>query len=172
MLYGIAVFPSKEIQDTANRLRQRYDPQFAFIDPHLTLRASEDWTDDQLRDVHELLERTAAQCKPIRLHFNRFSTFFPVNNVIYLALSDPEPMQSLYKRICGGGMLAEPDKPYAYTPHLTVAQNLGDDELHDLYGSLRLRDVDIACTVDKLELLRRSADGIWEHMHAYPLTNK
>ncbi|MDF2963088.1 MAG: hypothetical protein K0S39_4823 [Paenibacillus sp.] len=168
MLYGIAVFPSKEIKEIANRYRRRYDPQYSFIEPHLTLRAKEAWTEDQLHTIAGHLQQITARQSPLRLHFNRFSTFYPVNNVIYMALSNTEPMHALYSKVCTG-ILEELNKPYTYTPHLTIAQNLNDDELHDVFGSLRPQALDLSFTVDRIELLQRSEDGIWQPLFAYPL---
>ncbi|MFD0680314.1 MULTISPECIES: 2'-5' RNA ligase family protein [unclassified Paenibacillus] len=168
MLYGIAVFPSQEIKEFANHYRRRYDPQFASIEPHLTLRAREDWTEEQLHKVHSHLKHVTAACKPLELHFNRFSTFFPVNNVIYMALSDPEPLEALYNLLCSG-VLEEMNKPYAFTPHLTVAQNLDDDELHDVFASLRPKSLDMGCTIDRIMLLKLSDDGIWQPLEQFAL---
>lgn len=38
MKYGIAIFPSKKLQDKVNSLRKRYDPHYALIPPHITLK--------------------------------------------------------------------------------------------------------------------------------------
>ncbi|NOU95337.1 hypothetical protein GC093_19220 [Paenibacillus sp. LMG 31456] len=168
MVYGIAVFPPDEIKEFANHYRRRYDPQFSVIDPHLTLRAREDWTEEQLNNVINHLEHVTATIKPLKLHFNRFSTFFPVSNVIYLALTDPEPMKALYNIVCSG-VLEETNKPYAFTPHLTIAQDLDDDELHDVFASLRPQSLDMGCTIDRIELLMLSDNGLWQALNTFTL---
>ena len=50
MRYGIAIFPSKEIQDEANSYRKRYDPHYPLIPPHITLKDAFE-ADDEMIDV-------------------------------------------------------------------------------------------------------------------------
>src|SRR5699024_5327838 len=40
MKYGVAIFPSKEIQDEVNAYRKRYDPKYSQIPPHITIKAA------------------------------------------------------------------------------------------------------------------------------------
>ena len=46
MKVGVVIFPSKKLQDLANSYRKRYDPHYALIPPHLTLKASFDSTEE------------------------------------------------------------------------------------------------------------------------------
>jgi 2'-5' RNA ligase len=160
MLYGLAVFPSKEIQDVADLYRRRYDTHYPLIRPHLTLREKAYIPQEQLEATLQHLSEAAKQLSPFELAFNRFSTFYPANNVIYMALADPEPMLHAYRTLCSG-QLAEAAKPYVFTPHLTIAQELGDDELHDVLSSLRNQRLDYRCTIDRIALLKQSEDGTW-----------
>ncbi|MDQ1913052.1 2'-5' RNA ligase family protein [Paenibacillus sp. GD4] len=168
MLYGLAVFPSSEIQEFADRYRKRYDTHYSIIKPHLTLREKELISEEQLEKGISYLTEAARKLEPFILHFNRFSTFYPANNVIYMALADPEPMQKAYEVLCSG-VLQEQAKPYAFTPHLTIAQELGDDELHDVLSSVRKQPVDFRCTVNHVVLLRQTENGIWQSVQEFPL---
>ncbi|TVY09541.1 2'-5' RNA ligase family protein [Paenibacillus cremeus] len=168
MYYGIAVFPSKEIQEFANDYRRRYDPHFQSIEPHLTVREKEEWNEQQLEEAIAEIERNIESVKPIELHFNRFSAFYPVSNVIYMALSNPQPLLKLHEAICSGP-LVETGKPYVYTPHLTIAQELNDDELHDVLASLKNTKLNFKCTIDTIALLRKEADGQWARIKEFKL---
>ena len=48
MKLGIVIFPSKMIQDKANGLRKRYDPHYALVPPHITLKTPFETQDEQL----------------------------------------------------------------------------------------------------------------------------
>lgn len=168
MFYGIAVFPPTEIGEFADLYRRRYDPHYPLIKPHLTLRDKEAWDHEQLLEVISHLEHTAAEINPFELHFNRFSTFYPVNHVIYMALADPGPMVNLRNRICTG-ILSDKDKPYSYTPHITIAQQLGAEELHDVLPSLRNTSLSLVCAIDKFFLLRQEPDGSWSPIREFSL---
>ncbi|MFC0213101.1 2'-5' RNA ligase family protein [Paenibacillus chartarius] len=160
MKFGIAVFPSKEIQDLANSYRKRYDPHYSLIQPHLTIREKEDWSEEQLRHTIPKLERAAEALAPFTIHFNRFSSFYPVNNVVYMALSDTEPMKRLYETICSEE-LAEVKRAYSYTPHLTIGQEMNSDELHDVLASVKAKPLDLSSRIDRFHLLYQTENGAW-----------
>lgn len=168
MKFRISVFPSKEIQDFANSFRKRYDSHYTLIQPHLTIREPEDWSEAQLQEAVSHLERVTAEYAPFTIHFNRFSTFYPVSNVIYIAVDDPEPLRRLRDLICGSPPLKE-NTPYQYNPHLTVGRDLSDDELHDVYASLRKTDVDFSDTVDRVHLLYQTENQAWTAFQTFLL---
>jgi len=165
---GIAVFPSEEVQEYVNNYRKRYDPHYKLIAPHITIREAEQWTQSQLDEASDQLERAAAGYAPFTIRFNRFSSFFPVNNVIYLGIEDKEPLMKLYKAVCDGP-LSEPEKPYVFNPHLTIGQEMNSDELHDVLASLKKTPVDFRCTVDKLHLLYQTDNGSWKSYRSFAL---
>ncbi|KIL41783.1 phosphoesterase [Gordoniibacillus kamchatkensis] len=160
MQFGIAVFPSKEVQDIANSFRKRYDPHYSLIQPHLTIREKDEWTDEQLERAVALLEQAAQTTAPFTIHFNRFSSFYPVANVVYMALSDTKPMQRLYEAICTGG-LEEPKRTYLFNPHLTIGQAMNSDELHDVLASVKSKKLDLTSRIDRFHLLYQTDNGAW-----------
>lgn len=160
MKCGIVIFPSKEVQDFANSYRKRYDPHYSLIQPHLTIREAEDWTEERLRQAVAHLDRVTSEIAPFTIHFNRFSTFYPVSNTVYMALEDPDPFIELYERICQGALHQE-NSHYHYNPHLTVGRELSSDELHDVYASLRKVKVDFHVTVDRVHLLYQTENLAW-----------
>lgn len=60
MKVGVAIFPSKKLQDIANSYRKRYDSQYALIPPHITLKAAFQSDDQQLPIIAEELGKIAA----------------------------------------------------------------------------------------------------------------
>lgn len=160
MKYGIAVFPEKQVQDAADGWRARHDPNYCNIPAHMTIREAEEWSDGQLATAIEQLDAAAALTAPFRISFNRVSSFYPVSNVLYLALEDPAPMIRLHENVCNGP-LAIQARRYVYTPHVTLAQQLSDDELHDLYGNWRMSKIDLTTTIDRIHLLYQTEKGSW-----------
>jgi 2'-5' RNA ligase len=157
---GIAIFPSKEIQDFANSYRKRFDPHYNRIAPHLTLRESETWSWSQLSSAADHLERVTSTITPFDIHFNRFSSFYPADNIIYLALSNPDPLVKAYDVICSGD-LSENSRLYHFNPHLTIGQQLGDDELHDVLASLKKTELDLTSRIDRVHLLYQTDNEAW-----------
>lgn len=156
----ISIFPSKDVQDFANSYRKRYDPSYSLIQPHLTVREKEDWDERQLNSAITRLESVTSRIAPFDIHFDRFSSFYPTNHVIYMALSDNKPMLDCYDAVCSEE-LAERLPPYRYNPHLTIGQQLGSDELHDVLASLRKVPLDLRTRVDRLHLLYQTENEAW-----------
>lgn len=168
---GISIFPSKEIQDFANSYRKRYDPHYTLIQPHLTLREKQSWDDQQLGKAIERLEAVTLSLAPFDIHFARFSSFYPVNNVIYMGLSDPGHMLDCYKAVCSEE-LAEPQRTYRFNPHLTIGQLMGNDELHDVLASLKKKEIDFTSRVDRLHLLYQTENEAWTVYQTFLLRGK
>lgn len=160
MQFGIAVFPSKETQDVANSFRKRYDPHYSLIQPHMTIREKEDWNEERLQAAVNHLEQVAVKTAPFEVHFNRFSSFYPVSNVVYMALSDITAIDQLYQAVCSGE-LAEPKRQYVFTPHVTIGQGMNSDELHDVLSGLRLKPLDLTSKIDRIHLLYQTENGAW-----------
>jgi len=160
MNFGIVIFPPKDVQDAANSYRKRFDPHYSLIPPHLTLREAEPWDPPTLERAVEHLSAVAAELPPADVTLNRFSTFYPVANVVYMALGNPDPLVRMHEAICRGPLKLKESK-YSFTPHLTVAQNVGNDEMHDIYASLRPKPLSLTFRVDRIHLLYQTENGAW-----------
>ncbi|WP_068774464.1 2'-5' RNA ligase family protein [Paenibacillus sp. FJAT-26967] len=167
MLYGIAILPPNEIQQDANSYRKRFDPYYKAIQPHITVREKEDWTEEQLQAASLHLQHVTETQAPFQVNFNRFSSYYPVNNVIYMAFKETQPLVDLHDEVCTGP-LEDSGKPYNYHPHLTVGQKMGADELHDVLASLKNTPVDYSFTVDALHVLGRQENGEWTVIRSFP----
>jgi len=160
MNFGIVVFPPKAVQDAANSYRKRFDPHYTLIQPHLTIREAEAWDEETLKQAVSWLTAVSAKQAPFSVRLNRFSTFYPVSNVVYMAPERPEPLAKLHEAVCQGP-LALRERKYTFAPHLTVAQEVGGDEMHDIYASLRPVPLDFPFVVDRLHLLYQTDNGAW-----------
>ncbi|RIX59300.1 phosphoesterase [Paenibacillus nanensis] len=168
MLFGIALFPEKEVQDAANSWRLRHDPHYCNIPAHMTLREAEEWDDQKLKKSVEHLERVASAFKPFEITFNRVSTFFPARNILYFALEDPSEVIRLHEAVCSGPALQQASS-YVYTPHVTIGRDMASDELHDLYGNLRMSDIRLTSLVDRIHLLYQTEQGGWTAYQTFQL---
>ncbi|GIN83953.1 putative phosphoesterase YjcG [Heyndrickxia sporothermodurans] len=159
MKYGIVIFPSKQLQDLANSYRKRYDPHYALISPHITLKHVFESSNDEVKDITKKLDHIARKFKPFKLHVSKVSSFQPVNNTIYFKVeTSPELEQlhrDLYSELPGG------DPEYAFVPHITIGQKLSNDEHSDVYGQLRMLGIDHEEVVDRFHLLYQLDNGSW-----------
>ncbi|TCT22386.1 2'-5' RNA ligase [Melghiribacillus thermohalophilus] len=159
MKYGIAIFPSKEVQDIANSYRKRYDPHYSLIPPHVTLKEAFEADDDYIQELIGELRLIASETKPFPLIIKKISSFSPVTNTVYLKVEPVEELMELNEKLHQGKFTKE--RTYAYVPHITIGQKLSDDEHSDVYGSLRMQSFDIEEQVDRFQLLYQLENGAW-----------
>ncbi|WP_235782007.1 2'-5' RNA ligase family protein [Paenibacillus senegalensis] len=170
MNYAVVIFPPKEIQDFANSYRKRYDPRYLLIPPHITIREKEEWDPGMLEKAVDHLNEAANQLTSFEAVFNRFSSFKPTNNVIYLAFKDNGPFERCREAICRD-ILEQNSKDQHFTPHLTVGQQLGDDEFHDVLASVRKTEVDLSFRVDRFHLVYQTDNEAWTVYQTFLLQN-
>ncbi|MFC4559358.1 YjcG family protein [Virgibacillus kekensis] len=159
MNYGIAIFPSKPVQDEINSYRKRYDPHYATIPPHLTLKESFEADNDRIAELIPELRNIASESEPFEIEVNKVSTFSPVTNTIYLKVEPIKPLDDLYEKMHSGKF--PKNMEYNFVPHITIAQKLSHDEYSDIFGSLQMKDVSFRDTIDRFHLLYQLENGIW-----------
>ncbi|WP_050614361.1 YjcG family protein [Bacillus testis] len=166
MKYGIAIFPSKKLQDLANSYRKRYDPHYSLIPPHLTLKEPAEAKEEEMDEIVRTLSKTAAKCKPFNLNILKVSTFQPVNNVIYLKAEHNSELDRLHNQLYQD---LKAEASYAFVPHITVAQNLSDDEHSDVYGQMSMLDLRHEEVIDRFHLLYQLENGSWTVYETFKL---
>ncbi len=159
MKYGIALFPSKKLQDLANSYRKRYDTHYALVPPHLTLKTAFDADDNEITVIAKELRNVAKTLNPVHISIKKVSSFSPVNNVIYLKVEPTVELKTLHEKLHTGQLSSKPE--YAFVPHITIGQNLSDDEHSDVLGSLKMLDIHHEELIDRFHLLYQLENGSW-----------
>ncbi|GIN64383.1 putative phosphoesterase YjcG [Robertmurraya siralis] len=159
MKYGIVIFPSKALQDKANSFRKRYDPHYALIPPHITLKSTFEVNDVDIKDIADQLHQTAQRFAPFQIKVTKFSSFQPVNNVIYMKIIPEPEIVDLHEAV--NAVIADSPSEYSFVPHITVGQDLSNDEHSDVYSSLRLQEINHEETIDRFHLLYQLDNGSW-----------
>jgi 2'-5' RNA ligase len=155
--YGIAIFPSKELQDMANSLRARYDTHYALIPPHITLKEAFETND--VKEFASELKKVVKEFNPITLNIYKYSSFNPVSNTIYMGVQENEELLLLQKKL-NSGFFAQEQK-FQFVPHITIGQDLDDDEFHDVLGRLRMKTINHEEICDRIQLLYQLDNGSW-----------
>ncbi|SDZ75950.1 2'-5' RNA ligase [Thalassobacillus cyri] len=159
MKYGIAIFPPKKIQDVANSYRKRYDPHYALIPPHITLKDPFEAEDSEIKEMVPHLKEIAKEMQPFEIEINKVSSFTPITNTIYLKVEPTDIIMGLNEKLYGEHLPGE--REHSFVPHITIAQKLSDDEYSDVYGTLRMKGFDLKETVDRFQLLYQLDNGSW-----------
>lgn len=159
MKYGIVIFPSKVLQDKANSLRKRYDTHYALIPPHLTLLSGFEVSNDQMKELSDQIHDIAKRFSPFNLKVTKYSSFQPVNNVIYMKVEPSHEIVDLYEGL--SSLSTGHQTEYSFVPHITVGQNISNDEHSDVYSSLRLQEINHEEMIDRFHLLYQLENGQW-----------
>lgn len=167
MKCGIAIFPSKKIQDFANSYRKRYDSHYALIPPHITLKYAFEVEEDKLNELVQQLRNVARETEPFTLRVTKFSSFYPVNNVIYLKVEKTEPLIKLHEKLHRPPFVEQTD--YAFVPHITIARDLSNDEYSDVFGRFNMQSVHFEEQVDRFHLLYQLDNGSWSTYETFHL---
>lgn len=158
MKFGVVIFPSKKIQDFANSFRKRYDSNYALIPPHITLKSAFSSTEEEIKGIAQKIGEIAKSFHPVTINITKFSSFTPVNNVIYLKVEPSEELAKLHSEL---NLNFESEQEYKFVPHITIGQKLSDDEHSDVFGALRMDKVSFTESADRIHLLYQLENGSW-----------
>ena len=170
MKYGIVAFPSKKLQDLANTYRKRYDPHYALVTPHITLKDPFEVDDADVSKISDALATIARDFAPLHIHASRISSFFPVTNAIYFRIDPTEQLIAIHETIAAAIPFGE--KKHTFVPHITIAQKMTDSEHDDILGQLRMTGVDEEETIDRIHLMYQLEDGSWTAHETFRLTGE
>lgn len=159
MKYGIVAFPSKKLQDLANAYRKRYDPHYALITPHLTIKGHFEANESEIDDIAKAIKKVTNKHQPFELEVTKVGTFAPVTNTIYFKATLNEALAALHKDLNYNFFGNEPE--YAFVPHITIAQKLTSGEHDDIIGQLKMVGVNHTEIIDRIHLLYQLEDGSW-----------
>lgn len=168
MKLGIVIFPPKDVQDVANDFRKRYDPNYALLSPHITIKEAFEATQDQIPGIVSELRKIARDFQPFSLEITKMSNFYPTNNVIYFAIQDHPTLTKLHEGIHTPEILQH-NKKFSFVPHITIGQGMSDDELHDVYSRIKMKPINFQFEVDRFHLLYQLDNLTWSVQQTFNL---
>ena len=97
MKIGVVAFPSKHLQDLANNYRKRYDPHYAQITPHITLKDAFDVDEAKVKGISDILQKVSETFGPLKIQTSRVSSFYPITNTIFFKIEPTPQLENLQK---------------------------------------------------------------------------
>lgn len=159
MRIGVVLFPSKTIQNFANSYRKRYDTKYSLISPHITIKERTEIQEEQLATIVDYLQKIADETRPFSIKVDGVRSFAPTNNVLYLKIQQSLELTELQQKL-HDGPLNQPPK-YVFLPHVTIGQELTDDELADVLERLRMENIHFEEVVHRMALMYELENGSW-----------
>ncbi|MBD7985082.1 2'-5' RNA ligase family protein [Sporosarcina sp. Sa2YVA2] len=159
MKYGIVAFPSKKLQDLANGYRKRYDPHYALITPHMTVKSVFEANEQEIENVASAIRKVANKNKPFELNVSKVSSFAPITNTIFFKVTPNDDLLALQKDL-NEDFFGDASE-FSFVPHITIAQKLNSGEHDDIIGQLKMIGVEHTEIIDRIHLLYQLEDGSW-----------
>lgn len=133
----------------------------------MTLKNPFEAAEEEIKPYAEKLRAIAQEFQPLHVQTTKVSSFKPVNNVIYFKVSPSSELDRLQQEI--NRQFNDQNPGYSFVPHITIAQELSNDEHSDVYGSLRMLKVEHEETVDRFHLLYQLDNGSWTVLETFRL---
>lgn len=168
MKYGIVAFPSKKVQDFANSYRKRYDPHYALITPHMTIKGVFEADENEIKIIADKVASITGNHKPFTLKTTKVSSFAPVTNAIYFNVDHTDEITALREAL--HTIEYNDEENYAFVPHITIAQKLKSSEHDDIYPQLKMIGAEFEEEIDRLHLLYQLDDGSWTVYETFRLS--
>lgn len=157
----IGAFPTGDLADRIQAVRQRHDAQTARLTPpHVTLagtywRSGPPTPENEAATIERLLA-VQARLPPLELILGGVETFLPDVPVIYLRV-EPTPALLEIRRVLMDAVGS--DKHRGFTPHLTLTMRLTDDRTRALLAELRRTDWQTTTFTQRLDHVRLMQRG-------------
>jgi len=160
MKYGIAMFPSKRLQDVVDSYRKRYDPHYAHIPPRIMLKEPFELEEAQLPTTIKKIQSVASQIEPVKVVIDKIRSFHPISNVIYLKVQKNSNLTKLHYLLNDVDSDFQ-DPTHKFVPHITIAEGLADLEHSDILNRMKMVDFYYEETVDCFQLLHQLDNHVW-----------
>jgi 2'-5' RNA ligase len=167
LVVGVAIaIPEPHAAVLTSWRRRVGDPAADLVFPHVTLLPPTPVEVADLADIEKHLADVAHHGRPFTMHLAGTGTFRPTTPVVFVQVArgvgDCEELEAAIRR----GPL-ERVLDYPYHPHVTVAQDVGDDALDLAYDGLS--GFVARFPVNQFVLFSRYADSSWHWRSKFAL---
>jgi 2'-5' RNA ligase len=165
---GVSIpIPSPHGEYLQSRRAEFGDPEAAKIPAHITLLPPtpvESPTYDAFRDH---CADVAARHHPFDVVLRGTGTFRPVSDVVFIQVSQGvSACEALEIELRSGPVMRRLD--FYYHPHVTVAHNVGSDDLDRAFTELA--EYAVRFRVGSYHLYEQGMDGMWRPVHTFHLS--
>ncbi|MCW2539300.1 MAG: Phosphoesterase [Frankiales bacterium] len=165
---GVAVaIPQPHASVLSSWRRRIGDPEADKIPPHVTLLPPTVCSGGDLELVEKHLVEAAAAVLPFTMKLSGTGTFRPVSQVVFVQVSTGIAECELLERAVRRPPLTR-ELAFPYHPHVTVAHDVGEDQLDQAFDGLR--DFVAQFEVNHIVMYLQDSAGAWLPRRQFPLT--
>ena len=114
----------------------------------------------EISAIANYVKQVAHQVEPFTIEITKAKSFHPANNTIYLKVEPTPELENLNNALNNEEFFGG-NSDGTYIPHLTIAQEISNDEHFNLLAQLTNLNISHQEKVDRIHLLYQLEDGIW-----------
>ena len=165
--YAVVIFLPTHLDKTIAPLREKYDPKYNLISPHISLVYPFE-SKKSLDELAFIIKMETDGRKPIWVTLNSIGDFYPRIPAIYWNVSENEALTQVYFHLYSRLGIPVPFKQYL--PHITVAQEISHHRVMLIKEKIvnYLPDEEFLAKV--IDLITPLPDGKWVSVRTFPLS--
>ena len=140
------------------------DPSAESIPTHVTLLSPTEITEDQVPEIHEHLERVAAEQKPFTMRLRSTGTFRPVSPVVFVQVAGGISECERIEQAIRTGPLKRESRFY-YHPHVTIAHHVDEEAMDRAFSELA--SYECSFEVKAFHLYEQGDDLVWHAVRSF-----
>jgi len=164
--FAVVIFLPEPLEQVISPLRERFDPIYNLVSPHLTLVFPFD-SDSSLEELVAAVKIETEQQPAINIKLSSIGDFYPNDPVIYWGVRENKDLADLHLRLYVRLGLALPYKKY--TPHVTVAREISYHRVHVVKDKIIDYLPDERFLSRTVDLITPIAGNKWVSVRSFPL---
>ena len=149
--YAIVYFPNINTEKI-DAFREKYDPHWNIIPPHITLVSP--FSDFPENQIFEHLKKVTENIKPFQIHLH--GLLKTDDHLLFLRVKEGrDEIINVHNQLYSG-ILSFPEQKYIFEPHITLGEfSAKDSNLEDIaYAEAEIMNLDIHATFDNISLIK------------------
>ena len=167
--YAVVLFLPEFLSSMIAGLREKYDPDYSIVDPHITLVFPFD-SDLQVDEIAAAIWGVTDRQAPFEVILDDLGDFYPTAPIIFWRVRVNTILNSLYLNLTKGLRLDLPFKDYV--PHVTVAREISDFRVMMVKENICSYISGEKFAVEAIDLITPLTDNRWVSVRTFPLRGK
>ncbi len=162
---GVSIAIPSPFAGELQQLRASFgDPSAEAIPTHVTLLSPTEITDEDVPEIHEHLERVAAEQTPFTMRLRSTGTFRPVSPVVFVQVAGGISECERIEQAIRTGPLKR-DVRFYYHPHVTIAHHADDASMDRAFDELA--SYECSFEVAAFHLYEHGDDLVWHEVRSF-----
>ncbi|MCM3081839.1 2'-5' RNA ligase family protein [Brevibacillus invocatus] len=170
MKRAIHLFPEFPQSELVQELRQKYDPLYAFIPPHITL-VFPFKSEIATADLHLHVQTALADVQPFRIRLAEITATWD-HHLFLLVKEGNDSIIDLHDKLYSGLLSIYKSRRHPFLPHLTVGRLVNDQEVEAALHHTRHFTSVFETTVSQVVAEVIQEDGASELEFVVPFPNQ